>query len=104
MASHASTNPNIFLLPDLGEGLEEADEPALPGGEKVRAAPAVRRLARDLNVDITKVKGTGIGGRITSRDVQAQAAEMPPTVTPKPPQPVRPTKPAPSGTRPSAGV
>src|SRR5439155_22707325 len=85
--------------------LGEADEPALPGGEKVRAAPAVRRLARDLNVNITKVKGTGIGGRITSRDVQSAAAEMPPTVTPKPPQPVRPTKPATQpGNRPAAGV
>jgi pyruvate dehydrogenase E2 component (dihydrolipoamide acetyltransferase) len=75
-------------------------------GEKVRAAPAVRRLARDLNVDITKVKGTGIGGRITSRDVQALAAEVPPPVTPKPPQPVRPTQ-APKATpapRPSTGT
>jgi pyruvate dehydrogenase E2 component (dihydrolipoamide acetyltransferase) len=85
--------------------LGDADEPTLPGGEKVRAAPAVRRLARDLNVDITKVKGTGIGGRITSRDVQSAAAEMPPTVTPKPPQPVRPTKPAAQpGHRPAAGT
>ncbi len=71
----------------LGDS-DESDD-----GEKVRAAPAVRRLARDLNVNITAVKGTGIGGRITSRDVQAAAAEVPPAVTPKPPQPVRPTKP-----------
>src|SRR5581483_2294403 len=84
--------------------LGEADDAVLPGGEKVRAAPAVRRLARDLTVDITKVKGTGIGGRITSRDVQAQAAEMPPAITPKPPQPVRPTKPATAQSRPAAGV
>ncbi|WP_428936859.1 dihydrolipoamide acetyltransferase family protein [Fontivita pretiosa] len=40
---------------------------------KVRAAPAVRRLARDLGVDLEQVQGTGIGGRITSRDVQAAA-------------------------------
>src|SRR4051794_39889763 len=81
--------------------LGEADQP-LPGGEKVRAAPAVRRLARDLSVDITKVTGTGIGGRITTRDVQGAAAEMPPAVTPKPPQPVRstaPKAPASKGTR-----
>src|SRR5438034_8758136 len=86
-------------------GMLGESEPALPGGEKVRAAPAVRRLARDLNVNITKVKGTGIGGRITSRDVQSAAAEMPPTVTPKPPQPVRPTTPVTQpGNRPAAGV
>ncbi|RMH14514.1 MAG: 2-oxo acid dehydrogenase subunit E2 [Planctomycetota bacterium] len=41
---------------------------------KVLAAPAVRRLARDLGVDINRVKGTGIGGRVTARDVQAAAS------------------------------
>jgi pyruvate dehydrogenase E2 component (dihydrolipoamide acetyltransferase) len=43
------------------------------GGGKVRAAPAVRRLARDLNVEIETVQGTGIGGRVTSADVQRAA-------------------------------
>ena len=70
--------------------LGETDVSLSATGEKVRAAPAVRRLARDLNVDITKLKGTGIAGRITSRDVQAAAAEIPPAVVPIPPQPVRP--------------
>ncbi len=45
---------------------------AEPG--KVLAAPAVRRLARDLGVDITTVQGTGIGGRVTDKDVRAAAA------------------------------
>lgn len=44
------------------------------GGEgKVRAAPAVRRLSRDLGIDIEQVQGSGIGGRVTSSDVQASA-------------------------------
>jgi pyruvate dehydrogenase E2 component (dihydrolipoamide acetyltransferase) len=34
----------------------------------------VRRLARDLGVDLGSIKGTGIGGRITSRDVESAAA------------------------------
>lgn len=37
----------------------------------VPAAPATRRLARELGVDIQLVKGTGPGGRITQEDVQA---------------------------------
>lgn len=37
----------------------------------VPAAPATRRLARELGVDISLVKGTGPGGRITQEDVQA---------------------------------
>jgi pyruvate dehydrogenase E2 component (dihydrolipoamide acetyltransferase) len=35
------------------------------------AAPSVRRIARELGVDIRQVSGTGPGGRITVEDVQA---------------------------------
>jgi pyruvate dehydrogenase E2 component (dihydrolipoamide acetyltransferase) len=38
------------------------------------AAPVVRRLARDLGVDLTRVSGSGPDGAILSRDVQAAAA------------------------------
>lgn len=37
------------------------------------ATPAVRRLARDLGVDINAVRGSGIGGRVTEADVRAAA-------------------------------
>lgn len=36
----------------------------------VPASPTVRRLAREMGVDIDKVKGSGPGGRITKEDVQ----------------------------------
>jgi pyruvate dehydrogenase E2 component (dihydrolipoamide acetyltransferase) len=49
--------------------------PTEPGGGPIKASPAARKLARDLNVDITTVTGTGPGGRITERDVQAAASE-----------------------------
>jgi pyruvate dehydrogenase E2 component (dihydrolipoamide acetyltransferase) len=42
---------------------------AAPG--KALATPAVRRLARDLNVDINQVAGSGIGGRVLEKDVRA---------------------------------
>lgn len=38
---------------------------------KALATPAVRRLARDLSVDIDRITGTGIGGRVLERDVRA---------------------------------
>lgn len=41
---------------------------AEPG--KALATPAVRRLARDLGVDIDSVVGTGIGGRVLEKDVR----------------------------------
>ncbi len=36
----------------------------------VHASPAVRRLARELDVDLTRLKGTGEKGRITKEDVK----------------------------------
>lgn len=40
---------------------------------KALATPAVRRLARDLGVDIDSIPGTGIGGRVTDKDVRNAA-------------------------------
>ncbi len=43
-------------------------------GGKALATPAVRRLARDLGVDIDSVSGSGIAGRVTEKDVRAAAS------------------------------
>ncbi|MEQ8844074.1 MAG: dihydrolipoamide acetyltransferase family protein [Phycisphaerales bacterium] len=75
-----------------------SEMPGVSGGGKVLATPAVRRLARDLGVDINGVKGTGLAGRVTDRDVRAAsgggggapAAHAQPAPEPKPepaPQP-----------------
>ncbi len=40
---------------------------------KALATPAVRRMARDMGVDIDSVRGTGIGGRVMEKDVRAAA-------------------------------
>jgi pyruvate dehydrogenase E2 component (dihydrolipoamide acetyltransferase) len=44
------------------------------GAGKVLATPAVRRLARDLGVDINNIGGSGIGGRVTEKDVRSAAS------------------------------
>jgi pyruvate dehydrogenase E2 component (dihydrolipoamide acetyltransferase) len=49
----------------IAEPLVEEQSP------EVRSSPAARRLARELGVDITRVKGSGRGGRISEKDVQA---------------------------------
>ncbi|MBE0564748.1 MAG: 2-oxo acid dehydrogenase subunit E2 [Krumholzibacteria bacterium] len=41
------------------------------GDQVAPAAPSVRRVARDLGVDIYQVQGTGPGGRISEEDVRA---------------------------------
>ena len=45
-------------------------------GEPVPAAPHVRRLAREIGIDIHDVKGTGPGGRISEDDVKAHSKAL----------------------------
>lgn len=46
--------------------------------KSVEAMPAVRKLAKELNVDLETVKGTGPNGRITEEDVRSSPVKMPP--------------------------
>ena len=39
--------------------------------EDVRSSPLVRKLAREHNVDLSQITGTGMGGRITKQDIMA---------------------------------
>jgi pyruvate dehydrogenase E2 component (dihydrolipoamide acetyltransferase) len=48
--------------------------PAAPAGRAVQATPAVRQLAKKLNVALESVTGTGPGGRITPEDVEKAGA------------------------------
>ena len=64
----------------LPEAKEEEKRPAqkkrpvsMPGEEKIRAAPIVRKFAKMLDVDLSVVKGTGPGERITEQDVKNAA-------------------------------
>ncbi len=54
-----------------------------PSG-KALATPVVRRLARDLGVDIDRVAGSGIGGRVLEKDVRAAAGSASAAPTPAP--------------------
>lgn len=53
---------------------------------RILATPAVRKLARELNVPIEKIRGTGPLGRITEEDVRTFSAEQPAKVTQVPVQ------------------
>ncbi|MFY9726316.1 MAG: 2-oxoglutarate dehydrogenase, E2 component, dihydrolipoamide succinyltransferase [Bryobacteraceae bacterium] len=71
-------------------------EEAVPVGEPAGPlSPLVRRLARENNIDLSRVKGTGAGGRITKQDVESYLAQRPTaaaeTVRPQvPPAPAPP--------------
>jgi pyruvate dehydrogenase E2 component (dihydrolipoamide acetyltransferase) len=49
--------------------------PALPDFSGVFAGPAVRRLARELGLDLNLIKGSGEKGRITREDLKAALAK-----------------------------
>jgi 2-oxoglutarate dehydrogenase E2 component (dihydrolipoamide succinyltransferase) len=42
---------------------------------RVRSSPLVRKIAKENNVDLAKVPGTGLGGRITKEDIEAFIAK-----------------------------
>jgi pyruvate dehydrogenase E2 component (dihydrolipoamide acetyltransferase) len=66
----------------------EAGAPPAPTAEKteearVKASPVARRIAAELGVDLSSVKGTGPEGRVTETDVRAVAKSKAAGPTPK---------------------
>jgi pyruvate dehydrogenase E2 component (dihydrolipoamide acetyltransferase) len=61
-------------LPELQPGERDDQPPILRGSAP--AAPSVRRIARELGVDINKVPGSGDGGRISMDDVKAYVKKI----------------------------
>jgi pyruvate dehydrogenase E2 component (dihydrolipoamide acetyltransferase) len=56
---------------------------------RVKASPVARRVAAELGVDLSTVKGTGPEGRVTETDVRAAAKSKPATPAPRVPAPVK---------------
>jgi len=73
--------------------------PPPPSSGEALAAPAVRRLAKELNVSLGALRGTGPQGRITEDDVRKSAQT--PAMTPKPATSL--AAPAAAPMRPAAG-
>jgi pyruvate dehydrogenase E2 component (dihydrolipoamide acetyltransferase) len=58
------------LLPASEEGTEPKPAAASAAGRKVLATPVARAMAREMNIDINLVKGTGPAGRVMKSDIQ----------------------------------
>lgn len=77
---------------------------------KTKSSPVVRKIAGERGVDISAVEGTGIGGRVTKKDILAHMAEPAPARGPAPSFPAPKTgtasapTPAPSGPRAAPGA
>ena len=80
---------------------------AAPEGDLGPLSPIVRKMAREFNIDLRQIKGTGAGGRITKHDVEAyMAAQGARTVQqagpPEAQAPAQPPPPAQAAPRPAA--
>jgi pyruvate dehydrogenase E2 component (dihydrolipoamide acetyltransferase) len=73
-------------------------------GERVRSSPLVRKIAKENNLDLSKVPGTGSAGRITKEDILGYLAKGPTAAPPKPAAPAPAPSPAsaPAASRPAA--
>jgi len=73
-----------------------APTPAASEGERIRSSPLVRKIAKDNNVDLAHVPGTGAAGRITKADIVSHLEQGPKPVA------ATPAAPAPSAPPPAA--
>jgi pyruvate dehydrogenase E2 component (dihydrolipoamide acetyltransferase) len=83
-AAAIADQPDVAALSTQAEAVHEAapsppaeTTPAPAGAERVKASPLARRIARENDVDLHVLTGTGPGGRIVKADVQAAASTAP---------------------------
>jgi len=92
VAEAAPSKPAPAAPPPAAPVAEEEEE------EHARSSPLVRKIAREHNVNLAQVTGTGLGGRITKQDILAfvERAQSAPAA-PAPAAPVA-SAPAPAAT------
>src|SRR6476661_7070719 len=75
--------------------------PSAPVPEGTYVTPVIRKLAADSGVDLSSVKGTGVGGRIRREDVvaAAEAAKAAAAAAVAPPAPAAAPAPAPAAAK-----
>lgn len=66
-ASPSTTNPAPTPAPPAQYAPQAPEAEA--GGDRHKSSPLVRRIAKEHNVDIGLIHGSGIGGRVTKQDI-----------------------------------
>lgn len=100
-AAAAAPTPAAAASPAAAVASAPAAEPAAAAshGERLRSSPLVRKIAKEHQLDLRQVPGTGSSGRITKDDVlqyidKGGAAKAPAAAAAAPAQPVAAAKPA----------
>lgn len=98
-AAETETAPAAAASPAPAAAVSAAAETSKGGGAGF-ISPIVARLAAEHGVDLTQVRGTGLRGRITKKDVLAyveqRKAASTPAATPAAPAPAAPSAPRPA--------
>ena len=110
-------NRDAVMVGPTGGGMVDTEatpaEPPASSNGPARLSPAVRRLAREHSIDLSQIRGTGMGGRITRDDVlkrieagstaPQQPAVSPPATAPAPIAEAREAEPAVPSVQPAPG-
>ncbi len=88
--AQADGAPTTAASADTATPLPSADQsvPAPEDARRTRSSPLVRRIAKEHNVDITGVPGTGLAGRVTKHDILGYIEHRPASSQPGPSAPV----------------
>ena len=76
------TQPSLTSENQDNSPLQESQQPSIPAknnqkSDIIPSTPGARKLAKNLNVDISLIKGTGPRGRITESDVRTFSENLP---------------------------
>ncbi len=91
-APQATSTPtqSVATSPLPAATASSAATPAVvPSGGRVIASPLTKRLAKERNIDLRTVRGTGPGGRIVSEDLEGVTATTSSAAAPPAPAPER---------------
>jgi len=93
--------PSAQPAPATAEAAPELETGEEETGERVRSSPLVRRIARENNLDLRQVPGTGSAGRITKEDILGFLAKggAPAVAKPAPAAPAAPPAAAPAASK-----
>ncbi len=93
-----SSSPAPSPQPTQGSSSSSPAATAPSSNGDIRTTPVVRRLATENGVDLSRVNGTGLGGRVTRQDVERFIAQL--GSQPQGPQPAQRPAAAPQPTAP----
>src|SRR6266850_2216709 len=69
-AAYRPTPTMSFSSPQASASVSSTATAERPDLSEVRATPAVRKLAAENDIDISRIEGTGLGGRVSKKDVE----------------------------------